>query len=504
MKIGKILQPIDRVSIALMLVLSLMIGLLVWGGNACGTDCPFFRGPRVQKFSWKGEKVGVDNTSFLLTFNRPMDRASVEDNLQIEPPLPGKFSWAGRRMAYTLEKPAPYGTTYQLQLQGAREQFLEADEQGQLIQPFEVYFRTRDRAFAYIGVEEEEQGRLILHNLTKQERTILTPPDLVVTNFKPYPDGERILFYAVDEQSWSEGLQDGELYTVTTGMNRRQSSEQSNRQSIAGQLKLVLDNQGYTNLQFDLSQDGQTIVVQRVDKQNPAEFGLWVLKANAEPQPLNNPPGGDFLIAPDSQALAIAQGEGVAILPLEEAEADPLDFLPKYGTILSFSRDGSAAAMVNFNTDNPQMRYTRSLFLVTNQGVQKNLLDTNGSILSCQFDPTATTLYCLVTQLLEGSEYKEQPYLVAIDLDTSEILPLLALPNYQDIQMSLAPDGLGLLLDQVITTAETTPTTDLLRANSGEAIISGRLWLLVPSSSTSEAPQLEQLPFVGFRPRWLP
>jgi hypothetical protein len=45
--------------------------------------------------------------------------------------------------------------------------------------------------------------------------------------------------------------------------------------------------------------------------------------------------------------------------------------------VLSFARDGSAAAMVKFNTD-----YTRSLFLVTNQGLQKELLRTTGSILS--------------------------------------------------------------------------------------------------------------------------
>ncbi len=49
------------------------------------------------------------NISDVLTFDRPMDHASVEKNLVIDPPLPGKLSWAGRRLAYTLTSPIPYG-----------------------------------------------------------------------------------------------------------------------------------------------------------------------------------------------------------------------------------------------------------------------------------------------------------------------------------------------------------------------------------------------------------
>ena len=93
-----------------------------------------------------------------------------------------------------------------------------------------------------------------------------------------------------------------------------------------------------------------------------------------------------------------------------------------------------------------------------------------------------------------------------IDLKTSAVLPIIAWPNYQDIQISIAPDGLGILFDQVIT-ADTSTDPQTLRTNSGEAIVGGRLWLLIPSvgnSSKSNKPQLEELPLVGFRPQWLP
>jgi hypothetical protein len=496
-------QPLDRVAIALMLLLSLLMGLLLLPGDAVA--------PRVRDFSWQNKKIGVEDTSFTLTFTRPMDIKSVEENLQIDPPLPGKVSWAGRRMAYTVLTPAPYGTSYQVQLNGARDSLTSGA--GNLIQPFRGSFRSRDRAFVYLGVEAEEQGRLILYNLTQQQKTILTPKHLVVVEFKPYPVGEKILFSATERTSNRPGLLSSALYTVTTGIGQgNQAPDDSNgflrptaeTNAPSGKIELVLDSKDYQNLKFDLAADGQTIVVQRVSQRNPGEFGLWILRPNTEPQPLKTEQGGDFMITPDSAAVAVAQGQGVAILPLQSEAEKPLDFLPQFGMVLDFAPNGTEAAMVRFNSD-----YTRSLFLVTTQGVQKELLRTTGSILSCQFAPRAQ-LYCLLTQLLGGEEYQEQPYLAVIDLKTGNQKPLVLLPNQRDVQMSLSPDGLGLLFDQVVTvTSGSNPSqVNAPRTDEGEAIATSRLWLLPLISAFEERSptqlQPEQLPLPGFHPRWLP
>jgi len=53
----------DRVAIALMLALSLLIGLLLWQGA-----------PRVRDFSWQDKQVGAEDTS-LPHFSRPMTKA---------------------------------------------------------------------------------------------------------------------------------------------------------------------------------------------------------------------------------------------------------------------------------------------------------------------------------------------------------------------------------------------------------------------------------------------
>ncbi|MEO0947469.1 MAG: hypothetical protein AAFY11_04865, partial [Cyanobacteria bacterium J06641_5] len=199
-------DPIDRAALGAMAVLTGLTLTLLAGERWVGTSLNFGSGgrPRVQDFSWQDRQVGVRDRAFILTFNRPVDRAAVEANIEIEPSLPGRWSWVGRRAAYTLDGPVPYGTSYTLGLKGVREQFGNATDnpdntrQGREMLPFAAGFSSRDRAFAYIGTTAEEQGRLILYNLTRREQQVLTPEGLAVTNFQPYPEGDRILIGAID------------------------------------------------------------------------------------------------------------------------------------------------------------------------------------------------------------------------------------------------------------------------------------------------------------------
>lgn len=515
------LQPLDRVAIALMLLLSLLIGFVLlqgdvvtarvrcftWQDQQIGADDVFFTPCGIFGTQLWGEnqQIGADDVSFTLTFSRPMDTKSVEKNLKIEPPLAGKISWAGKRMAYTLLTPAPYGTNYKVQLQQAKDKFAEQEGTNRVMQPFVGNFRTRDRVILYIGASPEDQGRLVLYNLTEEKKQVITPKDLVVMDFKPFPNGEKILFSA--RTTNNQDLLSAQLYTVTTGI----PAKSDKLTDPAGKVDLTLDNKDYQNLKFDLSPDGKTIVVQRGSKANPTDFGLWFMPTTSDkpgekptPRRMESQAGGDFMITPDSKAIAVAQGQGAAILPLQKDAKKPLDFLPQFGLIQAFSKDGSQAAMVKFNTD-----YTRDLFLVTNQGTQQALLKTTGSIVSCQFDPASPTLYCLLTQLMSKAEYIEQPYLVAIDLKTKQQKPLLVLPiDQRNVEMSLSPDGLGLLFDQVVPRPDTVPPPpNTLKTDDGEAIATSSLWLmpLLPISDASITTiRPEKLPLVGFHPRWLP
>ncbi|MBW4446844.1 MAG: hypothetical protein KME38_08195 [Spirirestis rafaelensis WJT71-NPBG6] len=512
------IQPLDRVAIALMLVLCFVIGVMILQGDVVTSRVRDFtwqhqetetKDLSLTNSNWENQKIGAEYNRFALSFSRPMDTKSVEQNLKIDPPLAGKFSWAGRKMFYTLLTPAPYGTTYKVQLQGAKDKFAFAEKEPKkrTNAPFVGNFRTRDRVMLYIGADKEEKGRLVLYNLTQDQNKILTPKDLVVMDYKPFPEGEKIIFSA--RTSSNQDLLSAQLYTVTTGI----SLQQEKQAEPAGKVDLILDNKDFQNLKFDISQDGQTIAIQRGNRASPGDFGLWFMPANTKPgekpnlKRVQSPPGGDFTITPDSQSVAVAQGEGTAILPLKTDSSKPLAFFPQFGLVQAFSKDGSQAAMVKFNKD-----YTRDLFLVTNQGVNKLLLKTTGSIVQCQFDTASPTLYCLVTQLLQGGElYQEQPYLVAIDIKTGQQKPLLVLPPAQrNVEMSLAPDGLGLLFDQVVPEDPNTPPSpgNTLRSDDGEAIATSSLWLMpllpITDAGTTAEIKPEQLPLIGFHPSWLP
>jgi hypothetical protein len=207
--------------------------------------------------------------------------------------------------------------------------------------------------------------------------------------------------------------------------------------------------------------------------------------------------------------VAIAQGEGVAILPLEP-QAPPLDFLPRFGTVLNFSRSGTQAAMIKFNKD-----YTRSLYLVNNQGVQKELTKISGSILGAQFDPQEKTIYCLLTDVEQDTAkniFREKPYLAAIDLESAKLRRLLELPPQREIQFNIAPDGQSILLNSAVpsnndsSNSQTTPEDSAKASRTPLTPQAPTQLVLLPinNSQNINPPQPEVLPMFGTFPRWLP
>ncbi|MGD1875392.1 MAG: hypothetical protein ACFB02_20340 [Mastigocoleus sp.] len=510
------LLPIDRISLAVILALVVVIIIKILQGDIAVVEVSefnwqhkYYQSQDVKIKEQEAVKLGADYKSFSLSFTRPMDTKSVEEKLTIDPPLAGKFSWAGSQMFYTLLTPAPYGTEYKIELKGAKDRFAAKNNEDRTIQPFSTVFKTRDRVILYIGAQEEDKGRLVLYNLTQDKKEILTPADLSVDDFEAFPDGDKLLFSA--HSSKTQDLLSAKLYTVTTGIK----ATNSNQAQKSKKIELVLGNKNYQNLKFDLSPDGTKIVIQRASKVDTkditSDFGLWFMSVDEQKsfsedklQKIKTQPGGDFIITPDSEAVAIAQGQGTAIVPLKADGSEPLDYFPNFGIVKAFSKDGSKAGMVKFNDD-----YTRDLFLVTTEGEQKQLLKTTGSIIKCEFDSASPTLYCLLSQLLPGEIYQEQPYLVAIDLKTAQQKPLVMFPPEQrNLEMSLSNDGLGLLFDQTTPDeSDISENKNSVKTAQGDQVSTSSLWLMpiLPILETEEVKvQPEKLPLIGFHPLWLP
>ncbi|MGB2925729.1 MAG: hypothetical protein WBB82_10545, partial [Limnothrix sp.] len=192
------MKRFDQIVLGSICVLTLCVAL-VWG---LGDRPPI----RVQQFSWAGgQQISIKDEGFNFTLNQIVDPKRIAKNFSIDPPLPGKLSWVGKQFFYTLTELPIYGQEYQIKLASATDtKDSEPDtaaskeaNQELLIEPFISRVQSRDRVFAYIGTEEVDRGRLVLFNLTQQQKSILTPADLVVLNFETYPDGDRLLFSAI-------------------------------------------------------------------------------------------------------------------------------------------------------------------------------------------------------------------------------------------------------------------------------------------------------------------
>ncbi|MEC4895864.1 MAG: hypothetical protein SAL07_22690 [Oscillatoria sp. PMC 1051.18] len=478
----KKLPSLDRLVLSTSGVVIFLILLNLIAGNRAS--------PRVRNFSWQNQQIGAKDKSFIITFNRPVEHSSVEANLQIKPLLPGKISWMGNKMAYTLTQPPLYENTYEIKLEGAK---ISNDPEKE-IAPFQTKFQTRDRAFAYLGVDGEEQGRLILYNLTQQKKTVLTPGDLVVIDFEGYPHGEKILFSALNKNSESQDLGSQKLYTVTTGINFANPK----KAQPPGKIKEILDSENYHNLEFDLAADAKNIVVRRINKENAADFGLWLIPESGKPQSLEIQ-GGKINIAPDGKTVAVTQTEGIAIASLTDTETSG-KLLSGYNQILAYDQTSDKTILVRYQPD-----YTASLFVLNKEGEEQKILTTPRTIIECELEPKKEKiLYCLTSEAREN-QAEAMIFLAAINLETAEIIDLLALPYQGEAQISISPDGIGLLFDRLV--AATEVDNETLTTEDGVAIATGRLWLLpLPETLDNEnlqnlAPQ-ELIP--GFHPHWLP
>ena len=134
--------------------------------------------------------------------------------------------------------------------------------------------------------------------------------------------------------------------------------------------------------------------------------------------------------------------------------------------------EGRQSAMLKYKSD-----FTQSIFLVTNQGLPKELSRTAGEFLNYHFDPINPQLYCLLTRRQPGKYFSEKLTIEAIDLPTFAVKPLLVLLHQVETKISWSPGGVELLLDRVVA-KKSEPVTGDLRTDSPSAIAQSSLMLL--------------------------
>ncbi|QUS61491.1 hypothetical protein IQE94_05110 [Synechocystis sp. PCC 7339] len=480
----KKLSLFDRTVGAIAIILIGLIAVVLLRGNQSPLS--------VTQYSWRNTNIGAQTQALTMAFNHPVEPGKIEAGLTINPPLAGKTVWQGRRWFYSLTEIPRYGTNYQLSLP------LPSMVRGQGKRDFTSVITSRARALVYIGVGGEERGRLILYNITnpqQPQKIILTPKDLTVRQFQIYPQGDRLVFTATDPTRRS-GQQN--IFTVTTGINNLNTQTKV----LPGKLERLWESQDYDNQRIALAINGSMLVIARQNVQNPADAGLWIAPKGVDPRPLGIK-ADQFIVGPNGDFLAVTQEGGVGLIPLTPNAGAP-QFLEAIEQALDFSPNGKELLLTQQNPD-----FSHSLVIYDLQDrTQREILRGPYPLLSCRFDPRSQPrAYCLQADFIqrEGEPVQPEPYLAVINLANGQVRPLLALPNYPEVDLTIAPDGLGLMFDQVAT-GPSMGSHDLL-TNSQRSIVDGRVWLLpLPGDLAMETdadPDPQELT-AGFAPRWMP
>lgn len=459
--LGRMIKRRDVLIWGVILVLGLVLAGLMGRGDR--------QALAVVAFPDQDRHLGVQDAGLTLTFNRWLRPEQLNGTLEITPPLAGRLGGGGRTLTYTFTELPVYSTQYRLRWSVAGGK------------PFEADFRSHDRAFAYIGLQGSQEGRLMLYNLSRRQQVPLTPPDLFVTNFRMPPAGDWVFFTAYPRRD-PQGLKQQTLYRISTGWN----FDQPQRQNIPrGRLEKILDTADYENGRFDLAPDGSVLVMERRSRQNPQENNLWRISPTGEGRSLGLT-AQRFFFTPDSQGIAVIQDKRFALVPLIENGGAPV-YVTGYDDLLAIAPDGVQLA----SKRTPQ---GQSLWLITRTGEAQEILNSPTVAIDCQFSPrNLAHLYCLKldVSLVQG-QYQQVPYLAQIDWQKRQEKPILNLPQTQEMQ--IAPDGVGLLFDQVG-----------LDANGG--VTSGKIWAmglpLPPADNPPQGWRSEEL-IPGFRPRWFP
>ena len=125
-----------------------------------------------------------------LTFNRPMDHASVEAALQITPQRLGSFSWQGQTLTFIPSEPWPLSSTVTLRLDGGR------SERGlPLLGNRSWSFTVAERRLAYLAGSTISNLWITTVSGDIQPRPVTTET-LGVYDYAISPDGTQIAYSA--------------------------------------------------------------------------------------------------------------------------------------------------------------------------------------------------------------------------------------------------------------------------------------------------------------------
>lgn len=444
--------------------------------------------PKVNAFNRHQDLIASVEKQLLFTFNREMDRQTVEQGLQITPSIAGRYSWFGKKMAFTPNQPLQPGQRYQIRLQEA------LDSAGKPMQaPFESWFETTPERLLYIGSQDEENFRLVMWNFQREQKTLLTPPNLRVTLVKPTTDPEWLFFLAADldnprgELHWTASV---ELYRL-------------NLQTL--KVERVFQPDAFITLDFDITPNGRTLVVLRIlaedEEEDSIPVALWSRRQPEEDwqvlpkllipdSPIHLSPNGRFVV-----------GKGPSGFVLESlGSAGEPQFLGRFFKAYGFSPDGNQILLTE-NAKQVGMSLFNQMAILNSQGQRTQAGDSEGFMTHLRFGRNGDAVYFVMTRTENDVAMVNPFHLYRYDIQANRIEQLANDTRFSEEAFDVAYDNSKLVVERFETSKENNFGPELrtrLEETTGQHA-NAALWLYDIQSK-----RWEPLNIDGRNPVWMP
>jgi len=408
----------------------------------------------------------------LITFNRKMDRRSVEENFVITPKVMGKFSWNGHNMAFSPDEALPYGSKYQIKISKAAK-----DEDGKnMDEDFLLNFKTDTLSFAYISTDASEQDKLIVSDLGGEKKESLTDGKVKIDSYKITPDGQQIYFLGATEKFFK----DDRLELFVLNIKDKKITQ-------------LTQDKNYLNKKFTLSPDGSKLALSRIQVDPSGTLltrnEIWLgsvtdykftkfLDGRAQ--------GMDFYFTPDSASLLYRNGDGNFELAALDAKPDQSAFIGEYQYAYGFHPFKPIISFTKYD-ETDVFSLKNNLILYYGDGNKDTVKLEDGITRDNFFTPNGKKMIILFSAQSEEFDDKESSYPVRIfhlylyDLENKALQKLIDDGDYSEEGAAVSPDSKFMIFERYSTAdaaAVIDPAYRDVASSLGGLVNGGEIWIM--------------------------